>query len=124
MSHRLPPSTLALSTTSNATSGRDTSVAAPLELQNLTPQDIEIIDAVIERAGSSANTFFVVFKAYSDVLKERGLDPQEVVYYGKLLKLGTMKGKNWGDKWSAIRPLGSLVGFESSQAFGLTYDIG
>lgn len=123
MSHRLPPSTLALSTTSNATSGRDTSVAAPLELQNLTPQDIEIIDAVIERAGSSANTFFVVFKAYSDVLKERGLDPQEVVYYGKLLKLGTMKGKNWGDKWSAIRPLGSLVGFVSSQAFVLTYMI-
>lgn len=73
------------------------------ELQNLTPGDIEILDAVIKRAGPSATTFFTIFKAYSDVLNERGLDPQEVVYYGKLLKLGTLKGKNWGDKWEMVK---------------------
>ena len=79
----------------------DSSIAP--ELQNLSLQDIEIIDAVIQRAGPSATTFFNVFKAYSDVLNERGLDPQEVVYYGKLLKLGTLKGKNWGEKWESVK---------------------
>lgn len=73
------------------------------ELQHLTAGDIDILDAVIRQAGPTANTFFTIFKAYSDVLKERGLDPQEVVYYGKLLKLGTLKGKNWGDKWEAVK---------------------
>ncbi|KAF9532236.1 Sfi1 spindle body protein-domain-containing protein [Crepidotus variabilis] len=100
-SHRA--SSLAMSTISNVTSGNDNSTAAPLELQNLTPHDVDIIDAVIERAGPAANTFFTIFKAYSDVLRERGLDPQEVLYYGKLLKLGTLKGKNWGDKWDSVK---------------------
>jgi protein SFI1 len=32
------------------------------------------------------------------------MDPQnEVVYYGKLLKLGTLKGKSWGDKWRMVK---------------------
>jgi protein SFI1 len=45
-----------------------------------------------------------VFKAYNDILNERGMDPQnEVVYYGKLLKLGTLKGKSWGDKWNMVK---------------------
>ena len=69
----------------------------------MTNHDIDIIDAVIERAGPSATTFFTIFKAYSDVLKDRGLDPQEVIYYGKLLKLGTLRGKNWGEKWEAVK---------------------
>lgn len=73
------------------------------ELQHLTPDDIDILDAVIQRAGSAATTFFTIFKAYSDVLQERGLDPQEVVYYGKLLKLGTLKGRNWGEKWGMVK---------------------
>ena len=73
------------------------------ELQHLTPDDIDILDAVIQRAGSAATTFFTIFKAYSDVLQERGLDPQEVVYYGKLLKLGTLKGRNWGEKWEMVK---------------------
>lgn len=38
------------------------------------------------------------------MLNDRGLDPaNEVVYYGKLLKLGTLKGKNWGDKWDSVK---------------------
>lgn len=73
------------------------------ELTRLSPDEIKLLDAVIERAGPSATTFLSVFKAYNDVLSERGLDPHEVLYYGKLLKLGTMKGKNWGDKWASIK---------------------
>ncbi|CAA7271758.1 unnamed protein product [Cyclocybe aegerita] len=84
-------------------SPKDTTGAIAPELQHLSSSDIAILDAVIHRAGHSATTFFTVFKAYSDVLKERGLDPQEVVYYGKLLKLGTMKGKNWGEKWDLVK---------------------
>jgi protein SFI1 len=74
----------------------ETSGLAAPELQNLTPHDIGIIDAVIERAGPSATTFFTVFKAYSEVLKEHGLDPQEVVYYGKLLKARNAERKELG----------------------------
>ncbi|KAF8894524.1 hypothetical protein BD779DRAFT_1501596 [Infundibulicybe gibba] len=77
-------------------------VSAP-ELTRLSPDDIELLDAVIQRAGPSATTFLTVFKAYNDVLSERGLDEQEVVYYGKLLKLGTVRGKNWGDKWAVVK---------------------
>ncbi|KAG5646652.1 hypothetical protein DXG03_002642 [Asterophora parasitica] len=79
------------------------SAASVPELSNLTCDEISLLDAVIDRAGPSATTFLTVFKAYNDVLSERGLDSHEVVYYGKLLKLGTMKGKNWGDKWSAVK---------------------
>ena len=77
--------------------------AIPPELLHLSSEDVDILDAIIARAGHSATTFFTVFKAYSDVLVERGLHPQEVVYYGKLLKLGTLKGKNWGEKWKTVK---------------------
>ena len=84
------------------------------ELLTLTREEIELIDSVIERAGPSATTFLTVFKAYNDVLTERGLDPHEVAYYGKLLKLGTMKGKNWGDKWSIVKSRFDRQGSRSS----------
>jgi protein SFI1 len=77
--------------------------ALAIELRDLTADDVELLDAVIERAGPSATTFLTVFKAYSEVLTDRGLDPHEVVYYGKLLKLGTMKGRNWGEKWEKVK---------------------
>ncbi|KAG6832361.1 hypothetical protein H0H92_002629 [Tricholoma furcatifolium] len=73
------------------------------ELTGLTHDEIELLDAVIDRAGPDATTFLSVFTAYNHVLRERGFDPQEVVYYGKLLKLGTMKGKNWAAKWNAVK---------------------
>lgn len=73
------------------------------ELLNLAPDDIDFIEAVIHRAGPLATTFPLVFKAYNDVLKEWGMDAGEVRFYGKLLKLGTMKGKNWGEKWEAVK---------------------
>jgi protein SFI1 len=79
------------------------SSAGPVpELTGLTPTDVDILDSVIQRAAQTT-TFLSVFKAYNDVLLERGLDPHEVVYYGKLLKLGTLKGKNWGDKWNMVK---------------------
>lgn len=80
-----------------------TSTVVVPELKNLTSDDLDFIDAVVRRAGPSATTFPIVFKAYNDVLKERGIDSGEVRYYGKLLKLGTMKGKNWGEKWDAVK---------------------
>lgn len=79
------------------------SITSGQELSTLSKEEIDLIDVVIKRAGPSATTFLTVFKAYNDVLVERGLDPHEVVYYGKLLKLGTMKGKNWGEKWNAVK---------------------
>ena len=87
---------------SSSTATLSDSVIAP-ELLHLSSEEVNILDAIIERAGHSATTFFTVFKAYSDVLRERGLHPQEVVYYGKLLKLGTLKGKNWGEKWKTVK---------------------
>jgi protein SFI1 len=81
---------------------RSSTISAP-ELTKLTPEDVAILDAIIERASPSATTFLSVFKAYNDVLQERGLDRHEVVYYEKLLKLGTLKGKNWGEKWKMVK---------------------
>ena len=91
----------------------DVSSTDPLavELRDLTSDDVELLDAVIERSGPSATTFLTVFKAYSEVLTERGLDPHEVVYYGKLLKLGTMKGRNWGEKWERVKAEWRKVSF-------------
>ncbi|KAH8106712.1 Sfi1 spindle body protein-domain-containing protein [Cristinia sonorae] len=80
------------------------SVQSIPELIALTPEEIDFIDAVIERATPSAATFLTVFKAYSDLLQERGVDPQdEILYYGKLLKLGNVKGKDWGEKWQMVK---------------------
>ncbi|PPQ78073.1 hypothetical protein CVT25_015607 [Psilocybe cyanescens] len=93
------------------------SVAVAPELQHLSPEDIDILDTVIDRAGPSATTFFKIFKAYSDVLKERGLDPQEVVYYGKLLKLGNLKGKDWGEKWKMVKAQAELTPNTPMQSF-------
>lgn len=93
------------------------------ELTGLTEQEVELLDAVIQRAGHSATTFLAVFKAYNDVLNERGLDPHEVLYYGKLLKLGTLKGRNWGDKWSMVKKQYNYEGSHSdthAQAYSQT----
>ena len=82
---------------------RSSAVSTP-ELQGLTPQDIEFLDNVIQRASPTATTFLTIFKAYNDILTERGMDPQnEVVYYGKLLKLGTLKAGSWGEKWKMVK---------------------
>jgi protein SFI1 len=74
------------------------------ELARLTSDEIEFLDAVISRAPPSATTFIHIFKAYNDVISERGLDAEnEVEYYKKLLKIGTLKGENWASKWRAVK---------------------
>ena len=83
--------------------GLSTSVTIP-ELAGLSPDEVEFIDSVIQRAPATATTFLTVLKVYNDLLLQRGLDPQnEVVYFGKLLKLGTVKGQTWKDKWDIIK---------------------
>jgi protein SFI1 len=76
--------------------------AAP-ELTGLTDLDVEILDDIIGRADPTSSTFLTIFKAYSDVLQERGMDTHEVVFYGKLLKLGTLRGESWMDKWESVK---------------------
>ena len=74
------------------------------ELAGLSPDEVEFIESVIQRAPATATTFLTVLKVYNDLLLERGLDPQnEVVYFGKLLKLGTVKSQTWKDKWDIIK---------------------
>lgn len=83
--------------------GLSTSATIP-ELAGLSLDEVEFIESVIQRAPATATTFLTVLKAYNDLLLERGLDPQnEVVYFGKLLKLGTVKGQTWKDKWDVIK---------------------
>ncbi|KAH9001065.1 hypothetical protein EDB92DRAFT_1811986 [Lactarius akahatsu] len=82
---------------------RSSALSAP-ELAKLTPDEVEFLDAVISRAPPSATTFIHIFKAYNDVISERGLDAEnEVDYYKKLLKIGTLKGENWASKWRTVR---------------------
>lgn len=97
-----PPSTLvqhsAISDISRS------SALSTAELATLTPDEIEFLDAVISRAPTSATTFIHIFKAYNEVISERGLDAEnEVKYYKKLLKIGTLKGENWASKWRAVK---------------------
>ncbi|KAF7305124.1 CTLH domain-containing protein [Mycena kentingensis (nom. inval.)] len=87
------------------TSALDVSRSSTLsirELVGLSSTEIEMLDAIIDRAGA-ATTFPAIFTAYNAVLKERGVDPSEVVYYGKLLKLGTLKGSSWAEKWRVVK---------------------
>ena len=85
-------------TTTSATS----SISAALS--GLSPRDVELIDEIIERSPPSATTFLMVFKAYNEVLQERGMDAaNDVVYYKILLKLGVVKGKDWGTKWRTVK---------------------
>ncbi|KAF9264836.1 hypothetical protein L218DRAFT_925468 [Marasmius fiardii PR-910] len=113
-SHSSPPTRitpLADNTTLFPDISRTSSTVAVPELAGLSPEDVELIEAVIDRAGPKATAFLSVFKAYNDVLKERGLNPKEVFYYGKLLKLGTLKGGSWDEKWNMIK---SQNGYDGS----------
>ncbi|KLO18528.1 hypothetical protein SCHPADRAFT_993424 [Schizopora paradoxa] len=81
------------STTSNA-------IAA---LSGLSSRDVRIVDEIIRRV-PSATTFPTMFKAYNAVLQEHGLDAtNDVVYYKILLKVGVVKGPNWGSRWETAK---------------------
>lgn len=105
MSHFWPPrsSTPPRISLSPLTEYVNVATARIPELENLTGRDVQLLDKVIKRAGPDATTFLNVFKAYNEVLAEEGLDSNEVIYYGKLLKLGTLKGQNWTDKWKTVK---------------------
>ncbi|KAG9102656.1 hypothetical protein FRC06_001530 [Ceratobasidium sp. 370] len=91
------------------------STSSAKSLQQLTPHDVQIIDAIIERAPASAKAFVAVYKAYNAVLQERGLNPSDdVIYYEFLLKLGLVKGAEWGDKWATAKAQLNLGGVETS----------
>lgn len=82
------------------------STTSVLSLAALSPKDVEIIDSIISRAPDSATSFLAVFKAYNDVLQERGMDAgQDVVYYRFLLKLGVLRG-TWGERWRSLKNAG------------------
>ncbi|KAL0946958.1 hypothetical protein HGRIS_013114 [Hohenbuehelia grisea] len=110
---------LAKSLSSTVGDASQSSALSVPELTNLLPADVELLDAVIARAGPSATTFLTVFKAYNEVLQERDLDANEVVYYGKLLKLGTLKGRNWGEKWNLVKAQNGFID-QSSRPSGRT----
>ena len=97
-----PPSTLVhRSAVSDISRSSALSIA---DLATLTPDEVDFLDAVITRAPTSATTFIHIFKAYNEVISERGLDAEnEVNYYKKLLKIGTLKGENWDSKWRAVK---------------------
>lgn len=72
-------------------------------LSTLSPEDAQVLDAIISKV-PEATTFMTIFKAYSEVLQQRGLDPgNDVVYYKQLLKLGIVKGVDWGTKWNIVK---------------------
>ncbi|KAH8833803.1 hypothetical protein DL96DRAFT_1578456 [Flagelloscypha sp. PMI_526] len=75
----------------------------PAQLCNLSANDVALLDAVIARAGPAATTFLSIFKPYSEVLTEHGLDPQETYYYDKLLKLGLIKESTWQQRWLRVK---------------------
>ncbi|KAF8682270.1 Sfi1 spindle body protein [Rhizoctonia solani] len=83
---------------------QDISASSTRSLQQITPEDVQVIDAIIERAPATAKAFVNVYKAYNAVLQERGLDPSaDVTYYEFLLKIGLLKGAEWGDKWASAK---------------------
>lgn len=85
------------------TASSSTSLASEV-LGGLTAKDVEVIDEIIRRAPPTTTTFLNVFKAYNEVLKVRGLDSgNDVVYYKILLKIGVVRGSDWGSKWDAIK---------------------
>lgn len=99
---RAAPRVHAPSHVSNSTLSSTTSSTLPLSA--LTPANIQVIDAIIQRSPYTATTFLSVFKAYNEILEELGLDAREdVTYYGFLLKLGVVKGKDWGTRWQIVK---------------------
>lgn len=69
------------------------------DFAGLLPEHVHTIDTIINRAGTTVNTFLPVYKVYSDLVKDAG----EVFYYGKLLKLGRLKGTSYSEKWAEIK---------------------
>ncbi|KZT42095.1 hypothetical protein SISSUDRAFT_1042035 [Sistotremastrum suecicum HHB10207 ss-3] len=80
-----------------------TTSSSSLALQSLSPENVEILDSIIQRA-KDENGFLYGFKAYNEVLQERGMNAaDDVVYYRMLLKVATVKGDTWGERWTRAK---------------------
>ena len=100
----------------NLTAISNTSSTASTALSGLSEEEVSLIDEIIDRAPSTATTFLTVFKAYNEVLQEKGMDPStDIVYYRMLLKLGVIKGKDWGEKWKTVK---QQFGYDSFASTG------
>ncbi|QRV86237.1 Cilia-and flagella-associated protein 46 [Ceratobasidium sp. AG-Ba] len=101
---------------SRPSNGLDEIPPSALEiLRKLTQSDIQLIDAIIERAPSTAKNFVAVYKAYNAELEERGLVPSDdIIYYNVLLKLQLVKGTEWGEKWATAKAHLRVGGVETS----------
>ncbi|KDQ18482.1 hypothetical protein BOTBODRAFT_512784 [Botryobasidium botryosum FD-172 SS1] len=86
------------------TSEHSQSPSSSLPLSSLSEDDVKILDLIITRAPASATSFLAVYKAYNEVLEEKGIDAKDdVVYYKFLLKLGVFRGKDWGERWASAK---------------------
>lgn len=73
------------------------------ELAALTPDEIDFIDALLEKATPAATTS-TVFKVYDELVKQRQVGHDEsIALYHKLLKILTRKGRNFGEKWNSVK---------------------
>jgi protein SFI1 len=72
------------------------------DLATLTTDGVEFLGVVISCAPTFATTLIHI-KVYNEVISERRLDGEnEVNYFKKLLKIGTLKGENWGSEWRVV----------------------
>ena len=71
---------------------------------NLSPEDVNIIDSIILRAGPEATSWIAIVKAYNDVFQDLGKEAaDDVDVYTILLKLGLIRASNWGERWSHVK---------------------
>lgn len=71
---------------------------------NLSPEDVNIIDSIILRAGPEATSWIAIVKAYNDVFQDLGKEAaDDVDVYTLLLKLGLIRASNWGERWSHVK---------------------
>ncbi len=88
----------------NSTLSSATSTIIPLS--ELTPEQIEVIDAIIRRAPENTTTFLAIYKAYEEVLEQRGIEATpDVNYYKILLQVGVIKAQYWRDRWRIAREM-------------------
>ena len=81
---------------------------------NLSPEDLNIIDSIILRAGPEATSWIAIVKAYNDVFQDLGKEAaDDVDIYTILLKLGLIRASNWGERWSHVK---DALGIVSSSA--------
>jgi protein SFI1 len=71
---------------------------------NLSPEDVNVIDSIILRAGPQATSWIAIVKAYNDVFEGLGKEAaDDVEVYTILLKLGLIRASNWGERWSHVK---------------------